>query len=260
MPMGLNVQGAPPDVAANVFEGGPVTHFVLIHGAWHGGWCWARTAGLLEAAGHRVTAPTLSGLAERAGQVSRRINLTTHVDDIVDHVRGLGDQPVILVGHSYGGFPATAAARRLGGQAPHLVLLDAFVPVAGEILLDHAPALIAPYRQAADADEAWNIPPIPSAAFGVGPEDQAWVDAKLTPQPVETYFEPVVLADAPTGQRQTYIRCAQAPGDLLAASVRRVRSDPAWSYVEIDAPHDAMISHPDLLAQALLAADDQAQN
>lgn len=229
-----------------------MSHFVLIHGAWHGGWCWERAAGVLEAAGHRATAPTLSGLAERAGQASWRINLSTHVDDIVDHVRGLSDEPVTLVGHSYGGFPATAAARRLGERVAHLVLLDAFLPVEGEMLLDHAHGLIAPYRQAADADEGWNIPPIPSAAFGVGLEDQAWVDAQLTPQPVETYFEPVHLGEAVAGQRQTYIRCVQASGDLLATSVQRARSDPAWRYVEIDAPHDAMISHPDLLAQALL--------
>lgn len=205
----------------------------------------------LAQAGHDVTTPTLSGLAERAGQASRRINLSTHVQDIVDHVQALGHEAVTLVGHSYGGFPSMAAARRLGGQVSHLVLLDAFLPIEGEILLDHAPQLIAPYRQAADADLDWNIPPLPSALFGVGEADQAWVDARLTPQPVETYFEPVVLGDAPLDQRQTYVRCAQASGDLLARSVQRATSDPAWRYVEIDVPHDAMISHPDLLARTL---------
>lgn len=229
-----------------------MTTFVLIHGAWHGGWCWDRVVPLLERAGHEVIAPTLGGLGDRTHLLSRHINLSTHIDDIVNHIVSTGLQDITLVGHSYGGFPTTAAAHRLGSLVSHLLLLDAFLPVDGEMLLDHAPGMIEPYRQAADADEGWNIPPIPSAAFGVTEGDQPWVDARLTPQPVESYFERLSLPDRLDAARKTYIRCTQAAGDLLALSIQRVRSDSEWRYLEIDAPHDAMISHPDLLAQTLL--------
>jgi pimeloyl-ACP methyl ester carboxylesterase len=192
-----------------------------------------------------VSAPTLSRLGDRAHLVSRSINLPTHIDDIVSHVRSADHQDITLVGHSYGGFPATAAAHRLGP-------LDAFLPMDGEMLLDHVPAMIAQYRKAAEADEGWNIPPIPSAGFGVAETDQPWVDARLTPYPVKSYFERVLLPGLDAG-RKTYIRCTQAPGDLLAPSIQQARSDLEWRYREFAAPHDAMINHPDLLAQTLLS-------
>lgn len=229
-----------------------MTTFVLIHGAWHGGWCWQRVTPLLEDAGHRVESPTLSGLGDRVHLLSHRVNLSTHINDIERHVRDLGLRDITLVGHSYGGFPVTAAAHRLGALVSHLVLLDAFLPVSGEMLLDHAPALIAQYRAAADADKNWHIPPIPSAAFGVEETDQAWVDAQLTAQPVESYFEPIAFSKPLLAARKTYIRCTQAPGNLLETSIRRVQSDREWRFVEVDAGHDIMISDPALLAQALL--------
>jgi pimeloyl-ACP methyl ester carboxylesterase len=209
-------------------------------------------AALLRAEGHAVTAPTLTGLAERAPSLSRSVTLATHVQDIVEHVRGLGRSDVVLVGHSYGGFPATVAARQLDGLVAHLVLLDAFLPVDGEKLLDHAPELIAPYAAAALADAQWSIPPLPSALFGVDEADRAWVDALLTPQPVNSYLEPARLPAGPDQARKSYIRCLQAPGDLLTRSVDRVRGDPAWTYAELDAAHDAMISAPAPLVRLLL--------
>ncbi|BCP56189.1 hypothetical protein K32_48060 [Kaistia sp. 32K] len=184
--------------------------------------------------------------------ISRQIDLSTHIDDIATYVSDAGLRDITLVGHSYGGFPATVAAHRLGRLISHLVLLDAFLPVDGEMLLDHAPAMIERYRQAAEADDGWNIPPIPSSLFGVAADDQSWVDARLTPQPVESYFERVSLPQALNVQRKIYIRCAQAPGDLLVTSIGRVQSDAGWHYLEIDAPHDVMITHPELLARELL--------
>jgi pimeloyl-ACP methyl ester carboxylesterase len=230
-----------------------MTVFVLIHGAWHGGWCWQRVAPLLEAAGHEVTAPTLAGLAERAPAISRDIDLETHIADIVDHIRSLGHGDITLVGHSYGGFPATAAAHRLAEAVSHLILLDAFLPQDGEILLDHAPHLIEPYRAQAAADPDWHIPPLPSVAFGVGADDQGWVDGLLTAQPVASYFQPALLQSELPVPRKTYIRCTQADGGLLEKSVSRARGNGGWRYLECDAPHDAMITHPWPLAEALMS-------
>lgn len=224
-----------------------MSDFLLIHGAWHGGWCWQRLAEHLAAAGHRVLAPTLSGLDGGPGD----FDLSRHVDDIVEHAGGL--DAITLVGHSYAGFPACAAALRLGRRVGHLVLLDAFLPADGEKLLDHAPQLIEHYAEAARRQPGWRIPPLPAAQFGVEPADQAWVDARLRGQPVASYFECIDLPHALPQPRKSYIRCTRAPGELLARSLERARRD-GWRYLELDAPHDAMISHPQALARLLLAS------
>lgn len=224
--------------------------FVLIHGAWHGGWCWQRLVDRLRSQGHTAVAPTLSGLAERADLLSAQIDLTTHTEDIVSQVRASGCRDVTLVAHSYGGFPAVAAVGRLGELVSHLVLLDAFLPEDGEKLLDHAPSLIDIYAAKVSEDGNWHIPPLPSAEFGVTEADQAWVDGKLTPHPVASYFEPVSLEPL-TIPRRTYIRCTLASGTLLERSISRAMGG-EWRYIEIDAPHDAMITHPDVLAATLI--------
>ena len=64
--------------------------FVLVHGGWHGGWCWQKVIPFLEAAGHEVYAPTLTGLAERASELSPDVGLTTHIQDIVGLLAGEG--------------------------------------------------------------------------------------------------------------------------------------------------------------------------
>ncbi|MCL2898242.1 alpha/beta fold hydrolase [Brenneria tiliae] len=228
-----------------------MSNFVLVHGAWHGGWCWECVAALLRDEGYQVFTPTLSGLAERRGELSRAIGLSTHIADIVDLVRDADLRDVTLVGHSYGGFPATAAASRLGGRVRRLILLDAFLPADGEMLLDHAPMLIERYAEARDGDPDWHIPPLPSAAFGVGDADQAWVDARLTPQPVGSYFERIRCAHPMGIAHKSYIRCTRAPGELLERSLARVRQTADWHYAELDASHDAMITHPQALARLL---------
>ncbi|WP_233971158.1 alpha/beta hydrolase [Pectobacterium versatile] len=208
----------------------------------------------LTAAGFASSALTLTGLAERRDELSRGINLSTHIHDITDTIRQQGWRDVTLVGHSYGGFPATAAAYQLPDTVSHLILLDAFLPAPGEKLLDHAPDLIAAYQTQASRDPTWHIPPLPSLLFGVNEADCDWVDSRLTPQPVNTYFEPVALAPAPPTLKKTYIRCARAAGNYLTTSVQRAQTDPTWQFLTLDSDHDAMIDAPDTLTTLLTSA------
>src|ERR1700757_4266125 len=90
--------------------------FVLVHGAWHGGWCWRRVSDLLEVKGHKVFTPTLTGLGERSHLLSRDINLDTHVADIVNVIKREGLNDICLVAHSYGGFPASGALEQIGDR------------------------------------------------------------------------------------------------------------------------------------------------
>ena len=102
--------------------------YVLVHGAWHGGWCWRRVAPALRAQGHEVWTPTMTGLGEREHLHPESVNLSTHVTDIVKVLEFEDLRDVVLVGHSYGGFVVTGVAAEAADRIRHLVYLDAFVP------------------------------------------------------------------------------------------------------------------------------------
>src|SRR5262245_26731999 len=111
--------------------------FVLVHGAWHGGWCWRRVSDRLTQAGHRVFAPTMTGLGERVHLMSRDIKLTTHITDIVNVFKYERLSDVVLCGHSYGGFVVCGVARQMERAAASLVMVDAFYPDSGISVLDN---------------------------------------------------------------------------------------------------------------------------
>ena len=117
-----------------------MTTFVLVHGAWHGGWCYKRVARLLRQAGHEVYTPTLTGLGERAHLINRAIDLDTHVQDIVGVICCEELSDVVLCGHSYGGMVITGVAEQIAAKIRSLVYLDAFVPENGKSLMDYLPA------------------------------------------------------------------------------------------------------------------------
>jgi len=103
-------------------------NFVLVHGAWHGGWCWRRVADRLERKGHKVYAPSLTGLGDRSHLIATRPTVTTHIDDIANIIRFEDLQRVVLVGHSYGGLVISGVAEKVQPQLASVVFLDAFVP------------------------------------------------------------------------------------------------------------------------------------
>jgi pimeloyl-ACP methyl ester carboxylesterase len=228
---------------------------VLVHGAWHGGWCFKRLAPLLEQAGHPVTAPTLTGLGERRHLMSRAVVLDTHIADVVQHVENEELTDIVLVGHSYGGFAVTGAIEQIGPRVAHLILLDAFHPRNGESVLDYAGE---PRRSellaAAAKDPNWNIPAPPGVAFGVTDKAQAeWLARRLSPQPFGPYAQPIRIASGVAGlPRRSYISCDSPALPVLDSTRQRLQADATWTYVALDAPHDVMVTDPRLLADTLL--------
>src|SRR5260370_13049432 len=116
---------------ASAQTGAPKT-FVLIHGAWHGGWCWRRVADLLEAKGHKIYAPSLTGNGDRSHLLSKDVILDTHITDIVNLFKWEDLKDVCLVAHSYGGWPSSGALEQIGDRASSIVWLDAFKPENGQ--------------------------------------------------------------------------------------------------------------------------------
>src|SRR3954451_20299021 len=99
--------------------------FVLVHGAWHGGWCWRRVSDLLEKKGHKVFAPTMTGLGERSHLIGGKIDLATHVTDIVNVIKWENLNDIVLVGHSYGGVIISGVAEQMRDAIGSIVFLHA---------------------------------------------------------------------------------------------------------------------------------------
>jgi pimeloyl-ACP methyl ester carboxylesterase len=177
-----------------------MTRFVLVHGAWHGSWCWARLRRLLAARGHEVFTPTLSGLGERSHLLSRDIGLETHIADVTNLLAWEDLRDIVLVGHSYGGVVVRHAADRMADRIRSLVYLDAFVPEDGKALSDYLPdGGAADREQAARDGDGWKVSPIPASVFAVNAADAAWVDRQCTPQPLATFTTPARLTGACDG-------------------------------------------------------------
>ncbi|NML47398.1 alpha/beta hydrolase [Ramlibacter sp. G-1-2-2] len=252
------VAGAAAVSACGGGESDPPPQYVLVHGAWHGGWAWDRVVPLLQAAGAGAHAPTLAGLAERAGEMSTAINLDTHIADILTLVRTRDLRDVVLVAHSYGGFPATGAIEALAGEGRLrcAVYLDAFVPTPGDRLFNYVDAAGQAQMQADFAAGNPRWPKIPAMYFGL--ESQAdidWVDARLTDHPSGTYLQALRMGQpaAAAAPRRAFISCTSPALDVLAPTKERVKADPGWSFSEIAAGHDVMVSRPRQLADLLLA-------
>lgn len=232
--------------------------FVLVHGSWHGAWCWRRLLPLLRAQGCEAHALTLTGVGERAHLLSSDVTLATHVDDVLGLIEAEELQQVVLVGHSYGGIVVTGAADRLLAQRPErlsqLVYLDAIVPQPGESWSStHSAERVAERLAAGATTGGLSFAPPDAAVFGLQGADRDWVNRRQTPQPMRVYQAPLDF-DAQRVARvpRTFIDCTAPALPTIAVSRERVRSEPGWRVLELEAGHDPMVSAPEALAKLLL--------
>jgi pimeloyl-ACP methyl ester carboxylesterase len=219
------------------------TTFVLVHGAWHGGWCWRRVVDRLSAKGHYIVAPTLSGVGERSHLAGDSIDLTTHIDDVSGEIEWKDLEDIVLVGHSYGGMVITGVAERLRERIAAIVYLDAFLPDNGQSVADMS------------GDFPWPkhmVRPISATDLRVNANDRAWVDAKMTPHPVRCFTEKLQTSGAYQAiPRKVYIR---APAfELLAfdRALGRCRASHEWTTVTMTCGHDVMVDQPAKLTAML---------
>jgi len=234
--------------------------FVLVHGAFHGGWCWRDVARLLRGRGHEVFTPTLTGLGERAHLATPGVDLDTHIRDVTAVLEWEELSGVVLVGHSYGGMPITGAADRMPERIARLVYLDAVVPWDGFSMLDYqTPERRQSFLDATAAMNGWQYPPRTAAYYGVrDPVRAAWVDAKCTPHPFGTVDQKIVLS-APPGSRvpaRTLILCTDPPLPHMRQFYDRASRDPEWETLLMETGHDAMVTEPEALADLLHARAD----
>lgn len=238
--------------------------YVLVGGAWLGGWVWQRVARSLRAKGHDVYPVTLTGLGERAHLARPKVNLETHITDVVNLIGYENLNDVMLVGHSYAGSVVTGVADRIGERLAQLVYLDSAPAEDGESFLDFSlPAEQEDARrQVADEGQGWLLPPPPFSHLpaspsleGLGHEERALLDAKAVAQPFGTYTQPLRLTNTePSARRyqQVLILCNDGQA-LMASGLPRFQAfdSPEWHRHDLATGHWPMLSLPDDLADLL---------
>ena len=217
----------------------PIGTIVIVHGAWGGGWAWREVDGMLRAAGYDVLRPTLTGLGERVHLANPHVDLSTHVQDVVNALTFEQLEDVVLVGHSYGGMVITGVAEEVPERLRRLVYLDAFVPLDGESVEDLMPGLLRSVRGDL-VIPTWADPQAPY------PHD--------VPHPLGTLTQSVDLAGAPgNGVPATYIHTREegAETDSFDAAAERA-AGLGWTVRVFPSGHNPQNSAPAAIA-ALLA-------
>lgn len=211
------------------------THtYVIVHGAWGGGWDWRQVDSVLTTTGNNVYRPTLTGLGERVHLLTPAVDLSTHIMDIVNVIRFENLRDVVLVGHSYGGMVISGVADRIPDRIRRLVFVDAFVPEDGESVVTAA--------NAGRPDSGFRAM-IDSAKDAIVP---GWVQPGASPptdvpHPKRTFTERISLKN-PAARRipATYILTVESgkteADDGFAPFAQRARSR-GWTYHVLQADH-----------------------
>ena len=220
--------------------------FVLVHGAFRGGWAWREVRARLVMAGHDVHAPSLVGAGELSSRVGDVTGLGVWTDQVVDLIELEDLRDVVLVGHSQGGLVTTSVANRIPERIATLVHLDAAVPAPGDRAIDLGPSMPEPPPRDAV------VPPRPVEPGGEYDDAlAAWVNARLCPSPVGPALDPVPAV--PDRVDEVFAFCAGTP-DGYPSTYTRARIQAAGrDFTELDAGHDAPLTAPALVADLLLS-------
>ncbi len=227
--------------------------FVLVAGAWQGGWTWGRLAPRLRARGHEVHTPTLTGLGERAHLLSPQIGLETHVADVVGLLSHERLSDVVLLGHSYGGQVIAGAASCRPDLIGRLVYLDAFLPEDGQSATELQPPDIARhYRESVEERGfGWLIPPRRLDVLGVtDPDDVSWLEGLMSPHPYRTFNDPAWVTRESLECPSVYIECVDWM--RVFRPQREKAAGRGWPVFELATGHQAMTTDPEALAELLV--------
>lgn len=222
--------------------------FVMVHGSWHGGWCWKRVVPFLTMRGHDVHTPTLSGCGEHAHTGSAALDLDAHIEDIRAFLFLNDLRDTILVGHSSAGLVITGVVDREPERVARLVYLDAYVPRDGDTL-----AVLAGRDRGMANNDDWQLPPMSAAELDVTMDiDANWLTPRLRPMPAGPSYQPLRLCSNNVQLKpKSYVYCCEG-SRRFKRFADTARTD-GWDYHELDAGHDAMITKPRATADVLLA-------
>lgn len=227
--------------------------FVLVHGAWSGGWCYACVAALLRSRGHTVFTPTLTGQGERSHLLNGSINLSTHIEDVLGVIRCERLNDVVLAGHSYGGMVVTGVADRIAEKIKALAYLDAFIPEDGQSLFDiNIPANTQRFLNGAGPLGGLAVPAPSAVYFGVNAADAATVDALATPHPLGCFTEKLKLTGAYRAvKKHLYVHGTVLPRESPFRPFFERAKAAGWSTHALACGHHVMLDMPERTAELL---------
>ncbi len=252
------VSGKTPAISA------PKKHFILVHGTWHGGWCWQWLTPFLTAQGHRVTAPTLTGCGNRRHLIGPAVGLKTHITDIINAIEFADAEDVILVGHSFSGVTITGVADALRDRITHLVFFDALIPT------DKRRAAVMRDAETGEYPEWWEAR---AAKFEDGYKMRFWEDypvemlvpkedavniallkKHLTWHPAKQWTDQLQLENG--GWEGLPRTCIHAVGQKYRPSSEEMVGPgrgKGWNFVELNTARNGFMTDPPRVADALLA-------
>lgn len=230
-----------------------MTTFVLVHGAWAGSFGFRHVRRQLQASGHEVFTPSLTGIGERVHLSSPQISLSTHIQDVVNLVLYEDLNDIVLLGYSYGGAVVTGCLEHIANCIKHLVYLDAFLPRDGESVL----SLVGMPPPTLTVGGPQFLPP-PTRSFD-DPSEAEFQNQRRVPQPMATGLEPVRLSQPVEsfGFSRTYIRATKGdPAEIgdshFAEAAAHAQASEAWAYHELATNHMVLSNKPKELAALLL--------
>jgi pimeloyl-ACP methyl ester carboxylesterase len=243
--------------------------YVLVGGAWIGGWAWKGVARALRAQSHAVYPVTLTGLGEREHLASPAVNLETHITDVINVIAYEDLSDVVLVGHSYAGNVVGGVADRIPDRLSQVVYLDSGPLGNGAAHIDFYPPAVREQlqQQVDESGEGWKLP-FPgfeqlaetASLAGLGEEDRAFMAAKVVAQPFNAYLQPFHLTSTYDGSyRRVAILCTEGGFSIEQFKGMVASGEPAfqpfaapdWQYHEIATGHWPMLSTPAELAALL---------
>ena len=231
--------------------------FVLVHGAWHGGWCWEKLRPALEARGHTIAAPDLPGHGSD-GADPTLVTLDDYRRRVVETVEAQG-APVILVGHSMGGIVVSAVAEAVPDDVAALVYLCAFLPRDGESLssleaTNPRPTVSPPIERRPDG-KSLSVPAEHHKRLFYGncsDADVAWAQARHRPQPIAPFVTPVALSDARFGRvPKHYVECTGDEAISIELQRAMIAASPGVRVHTMATDHSPFLSDPEGLADVL---------
>jgi pimeloyl-ACP methyl ester carboxylesterase len=224
-----------------------MANIVLVHGAFHGAWCWRDLTRRLRSEGHDVFPVTLTGLGERAHLIGPDVDLDTHIADVTGVIEAEELEAVVLLGHSYGGMPITGAADRMPERVGALVYLDAHLPDDGQSAMEirSAEPGFVPLKEPEDG-VSMESPPV--EVFGLSGDLAAWARRRLTPHPYRTVTQPIHLSGAwRKVATKLYIRMADFPAPYFDRFYEETAASDDWAAIRRDGAHNVMMTEPDWL-------------
>lgn len=235
------------------------TTFVLVHGAWGGGWNYQRVGERLRALGHAVYAPSLTGCGERVHLLDGAINLSLHIQDVVNLFKYESIERAVLAGHSYGGMVITGAADRIPEKISALVYLDAFLPEDGQSIWDiNIPANTAKYLASAGGHGGLVIPSPPASFWNLNAGDVPLYEKLTGPHPLGCFTERLKLSGAGASiSKKIYVWASElGRPSPFKPFYEKCKADPTWETHVLACGHDVMLDMPEKTTEILLSALD----